>query len=182
MTVISESKVQHYFAIGDSADTTTGNGRNIKGEALTDVICYIFEKMHGIEVTARNVTNVFTSEEIDVVLWNEKTEKGFYFLPNIIFVECKNWNNQIGSSEVREFESKLRGKGLSFGIMVAANGISGSQIEKTSAHHVIDRALADGRQIIVITRNEIESLTDTNHLVRLVKEKICKLYATVNVL
>src|SRR5882724_1024518 len=111
MATLSQSKIRRFLAQGDNATTTTEKGR-----ALEDLICYIFGKIPGISVTARNENNVFHSEEIDVVFWNEKTRNGLDFLPNLLFVECKNWAVPIGSAEVREFESKLRGKGLTFGV------------------------------------------------------------------
>jgi hypothetical protein len=38
--------------------------------------------------------------------------------------------------------------------------------------------LAKGRQIIVVTRREIESLTHSADLVRLIQEKLCDLIAS----
>ena len=79
MAVFSDTKIYEYLTISDNADSSTGEGRNIKGEALTDLICYLFEKTPGIELTAKNVTNIFHSEEIDIVFWNEQVVKAFYF-------------------------------------------------------------------------------------------------------
>ena len=154
-------------------------GSDMVSESLEDLICYLFEKLPGITVTARDVDNSFNSEEIDIVFWNEKRRNVFDFLPNIIFVECKNWGEPLSSNWVREFETKLRNKGLSFGILVAMNGITGNPHDRTAAYHVLDRALSEQRQIIVITRQDIENFTDTSEIVLAVKQKICKLYAAV---
>ena len=177
MSTISQRKIREFLLSTHTASTTSEKGKN-----LEELICYIFEKISGITVTARDENNVFHSEEIDIVFWNERRRNVLDFLPNLIFVECKNWSARTGSSEIREFDSKLRGKGLSFGIMVAANGVTGNRRDRTSAHHVIDRALSEQRRIIVLTVLEIKRLRDSRQLVRLIKEKLCQLYVSVNVL
>lgn len=177
MARFSQTKIRGLLSRGDNANTTTEKGR-----ALEDLICYLFSKITGIAVTGRNENNVFHSEEIDVAFWNEKNRNALDFLPNLLFVECKNWSVPIGSAEVREFESKLRGKGLTFGVIVAANGITGDEADRIGAHHVIDRALAEQRQIIVITREEIEALVDTNQLIGAIKQKLCRLYVAGSII
>jgi hypothetical protein len=73
------------------------------------------------------------------------------------------------------FNDKLTSRGRPMGIFVAAVGITGNAAELTAAHGVLARALAQGREIIVLTRREIEALADTDHLVRLLKRKRAQL-------
>jgi hypothetical protein len=146
-----------------------------KGRALEDLICYVFQKVPGITVTRRNTMNAFETEEIDVAFWNERNRTGFYFLPHLIVVECKNWSHPIGSEEVSYFSQKLQNRGLDYGILVAVNGVTGSDEDLTRAHYEIAMALSRGIRIIVITREEIASLSDTVALVKLLKEKLCDL-------
>jgi len=146
-----------------------------KGQALENLICYIFEKVPGIPITKRNTSNVFHSEEIDIAFWNDKDIKGFHFLPNIILVECKNWSVPVGSREVAVFLNEITQKGLDFGILIAANGITGSSEDITAANFHVALALGKGIRMIVITREEIEGLRETDDLIRLVKEKLCEL-------
>ena len=49
--------------------------------------------------------------------------KGF---PLIILIECKNLTGNVPTRDVAFFITKLRNKGLDFGIIVASNGIMGS--------------------------------------------------------
>jgi hypothetical protein len=58
---------------------------------------------------------------------------------------------------------------------VAAAGITGKPEELTAAHSVLNRALSQGREIIVLTRREIERLCDTDELVLLLKRKRAQL-------
>ena len=170
MARISQQRVQQYLSIGDNAQTTADKGR-----ALEDLICYICGKIPGITVTKRNTLNQFQSEEIDIAFWNIPNTNGLYFLQNIILVECKNWSQPLSSAEVGWFDTKLRRRAQPFGILVAANGITGDASEKTAAHDVISAALAEGRQFVVITRQEIESLTLSIQLVELIQTKLCEL-------
>ncbi|MGG3926526.1 restriction endonuclease [Metabacillus fastidiosus] len=170
MSRLSNKRIKAFFKAGDLAATTTE-----KGTALEDLTCYIFEKVSGITVTARNELNIFDTEEIDVAFWNDKLHDGLHFLPHIILVECKNWSNAVGSSEVSWFDKKLENHGQNFGILIAANGITGNSVDKNRAHQIIRDALKQKREIIVITRQEIERLTSTNQIVHMIKEKKCLL-------
>ena len=120
MVAISQRTVRRYFNNGAAATTTTEQGK-----ALEDLICFVFEKLPGISVTRRNETNSFQTEEIDIAFCDEQHAKGLPFLPNVILVECKNWSKTVGSEQVNWFDTKLRNRGLSFGILVASNGITG---------------------------------------------------------
>ena len=170
MARISQQRINQFLAIGDNAATTAEKGR-----AFEDLICYLFSKIPGISVTRRNILNQFGSEEIDVAFWNRPNPNGLYFLQNIILVECKNWSQPLGSAEVSWFDAKLRRRAQPFGILIAANGITGNAADKTAAHDVISAALAEGRQFVVITRQEIENLTLSIQLVELIQSKLCEL-------
>lgn len=170
MARYSSSKIEELFQRGDAAATVTEKGR-----ALEDLVCYIFGKVPGTPITERNRMNVFGTEEIDVAFWNDRSERGFYFLPHVILVECKNWSRPVGSAEVAYFVKKLENKGLDFGVLVAVNGVTGSSSDNTRANFEVSMALARGIRLIVVTREEIERLAKTDELVRLFKAKLCKL-------
>jgi Restriction endonuclease len=135
MARISQRSIGQFLAAGQAAATTTE-----KGKAFEDLICYLFECIPGISVTKRNTLDVFQAEEIDVAFWNDQHHQGLRFLPNIILVECKNWSVAVSNDEVVFFDEKLRRRGLSFGILVAANGITGDPMRRTAAHETVARA------------------------------------------
>jgi Restriction endonuclease len=170
MVSISQTAVVAYFDAGVNGATTAERGR-----ALEDLICYCFTQVPGISITRRNEMNAFNTEEIDVALWNDGHSDGFFFLPNIILIECKNWSVAVGSAEVSWFDTKLRNRGLNFGVLVATNGITGDRIELTAAHSVVAAALRESRRLVVIRRDELIALTDSSELVHLIKEKLCDL-------
>jgi hypothetical protein len=170
VTVINRQYVTKLLADGDSAPTTTARGR-----ALEDLVVYLFELVPGIVLTARNVFNAFQAEEIDVAFWNEGAPAGLRQFDHILLVECKNWTARAGYPELELFNAKLRSRGRPMGIFVAAVGITGSPSARTAAHEVLSAALREGREIMVITRREIEGLGDTDDLVRLLKLKRAQL-------
>jgi hypothetical protein len=170
MPEIPHDVIKTYFELGDRAKTTLQKGR-----ALEDLVCYLFEQVPGISTGKRNTLNTFESEEIDIAFWNRMDASGFYFLPNIILVECKNWSQPVGSEEVNWFDAKIKRRGQRFGILIAANGITGNLQRVEAAHEIIRVALSEGRQIVVITRVEIEALRSTEQLVQLMQEKLCEL-------
>ena len=170
MPVILRTTVEAYVEAGANGATTADQGR-----ALEDLIGYVFTQVPGISITRRNEMNAFQTEEIDVALWNDGHPDGFFFLPNIILVECKNWSSRVSSAEVSWFDTKLRNRGLNFGVLVAANGITGDSAEITAAHSIVAAALREGRRLVVIRSEELLALTDSPALVRLVKEKLCDL-------
>ena len=177
MAAFSAERIEAMLQEGDGADTRAEQGR-----ALENLICYLFENVPGITITRRNALNVFESEEIDVAFWNDLDPRGLPFLPRIILIECKNWSKAVGSEEVAWFDRKLLDRGLLFGILIAARGITGDPNGRTAAHQIVTQALREQRQLIVFTRNELEVMTDSDELIARIKEKLCELVVTGTVL
>jgi hypothetical protein len=177
MPAIDQTRVKTFVDAAATATTTTHQGK-----ALEDLICYVFGLVPGIVNTARNKLNVFHTEEIDVAFFNKVEASQLSFLPNIILVECKQWSSKVTSNEVNWFDSKIKHRGLDFGILVAVHGVTGNQPELTSAHHIVSLALLEKRRLIVITVAELCSLADTEALADLIRQKLCELhlYGTVS--
>jgi hypothetical protein len=170
MPAIDYVTLQGFIAAGQTAETTAAQGR-----ALEDMICYLFGLIPGVTITHRNEQNAFDTEEIDIALWNEGETGGFHTLPSIILIECKNWSNAISSIEVNWFDSKLRNRGLDFGILVAPRGITGNAADLTAAHAVVAAALRERRRFVVLTTDELLGLPTTEALALLIKKKLCDL-------
>lgn len=151
-----------------------------RGQLYEELICHLFETIDGISLTVRNMLNTRRSQEIDIAFWNDQHRpRGLWFLPDRILVECKNWSKRVGSAEVSWFDAKLRRRGPSgrFGILFAASGVTGDPVDRSAAKDIIDQALADGREIIVITNDDLISLTSSDDLVQLLKLKLTRLSA-----
>lgn len=170
MAVVSAATVQQHLDAGQNAQTTAAKGR-----ALEDLICYVLGLVPGVAITHRNELNAFETEEIDVAIWNNRHADGFPFLPHVFLVECKNWSKRVASEEIAWFDTKLRNRGQTFGILITTLGITGNAAEMTAGHAVVAAALREGRQLIVVTTGELLALNSTEALVELVKKKICDL-------
>jgi hypothetical protein len=170
VTAIDRAKVQELLGQGDAATTTTA-----RGHALEDLIVYIFSLVPGLDLAERNKMNAFAAEEIDVAFWNDGAPGGIAQFDHILLIECKNWSTPVGYQELAVFSDKLRSRGRPMGVLVATCGISGDPRERTAAHSVLARELAERRELIVVTRAELELLADTEDLVRLLKRKRAQL-------
>ena len=171
MVALSAQKIAHLLADGDAAGTAYEKGRK-----LEELAAYAFGSVPGVKFYKSNVVNNAGSEEVDVAFFNSKVRAGFPFLSHVLLVECKNWSNAVGAVNIREFATKLKHRACAYGVLVAANGITGNAQDRTAAHDAIRMALAvDGISIVVITRQEIETWTSTAQIVDLFKLKLCEL-------
>jgi hypothetical protein len=158
--------IRSYFERTSTATTTTEQGK-----ALEDLICYVMENTPGISIADRNLLSPFGTEELDIVLWNKMLPEGLFFLQSLLIVECKNWSAPVDGHVIEYFAGRLRHTGCNDGILVAANGITGSFKPMSGAHYHVMMALADDRRIMVVTREELEALETAGQFVRLLQRK-----------
>jgi hypothetical protein len=170
MAAFSKKTILGFFTRSDAATTTAA-----KGKELEDVVCYLFEKVPGLSISQRNEKNAFDNEEIDVAFFNDQSPAGLKFLNLLFLVECKNWSKPVGSIEMAWFAWKIESRSLDFGILVAANGVTGSAEDGKEVHDIASKALAKGIWLIVITRDEIMAMQTSKNLVKLIKQKLCQL-------
>jgi hypothetical protein len=172
MARFSRARIRRYFLTADAAITTA-----TQGAQLEELVAYLFTTIPGLRITARNEYSAFGTEEIDLACWNDRATSGLAAIefPAILLVECKNWSKPVSSMEVAWFIMKVWGRGQRFGILIAANGITGNGNDLDRAHQLIARALSQGTSILVITREEILRLTSSLDLVRLLQKKLTQL-------
>jgi hypothetical protein len=166
MPPIDGKRITDLFAQGDAAQTPQA-----RGDALEDLIAYLFEQIPGVSITARKALDPSGGQEIDIAFWNDSHPDGLRLFDYVLLVECKNWSGRVGHAEVAVFADKLRRRGRPLGVLVAANGITGDASELSRAHARISHALGEGTEILVLTRSEIETLGDTDELIVLLKRK-----------
>jgi hypothetical protein len=88
----------------------------------------------------------------------------------------------VNNDEVVFFDENLSRRGLSFGILVAANEITGDPARRTAAHATIAGALAEQRQLITLTVDEIRAFTQGQQVIALIKRKLCELAVACTIL
>jgi Restriction endonuclease len=166
----SRAKIRQFL---DEADQATTNAA--KGKWFEELVCYVFGAIPGLGKPLKNRKNAFDSEEIDVAFWNRQHADGLKSFAEVLLIECKNWSKPVGSIEVNWFLTKIENHSVNFGILVAAEGITGDAESGKQAHDLVSKALAKKIRMIVVTRSEIEALASTGELVVLIQEKVCQL-------
>lgn len=154
-----------------------GNGSHERGRALEDLACYVVGGIPGIEESVRNAVDYADGGEIDILFANRQGPKGLWFLPTVFLVECKNWQQPVGSQELRVLVDRLRERACTLGVLVTANGITGDADDLKAAHHQISRALEDGFHVLVISLAELTPIVDRQQLVKFLLSKWMRLKA-----
>jgi hypothetical protein len=171
MAGFSHIRIAQRLAEGDAAATTEE-----KGAALEDVVVHSFCKIKSVALLRRDQKNYASSAEIDILLFNGRHRLGIPFLPEYLIFECKNWASPVDSATIRDFVTKVRNCRLEFGILIAANGITGDPHQRTSANDIVRQAFErDNIKILVITRAEIESFRQISDIVALLRERFGRL-------
>ena len=157
-------------------DSDTAPTADAKGDILEELTKYLFDKVRGVSFHKKNVLDGVRAHELDVVFKNDKRISDFYFLDYVIITECKNTANPLGSMGVRWFIDKLRDCGVSSGILISLSGITGVADGISNAHsEVINAVIRDKVTVLLLSRAEIEVLTTTDELVKLLQDKILAL-------
>jgi hypothetical protein len=153
--------------------------RAARGKAFEELARYLFGLVPGIAVTHWNEKNTFATEEIDVACYNRQEPNGLPSLPPNFIVECKGWRDAVNSEQVAWFLMKIEHRGLDFGILVAAKGITGVAEHLTAANFIVSAVLAARKiRMVIVTRREIESLNSGEDLAQLIINKVNRLHAT----
>jgi hypothetical protein len=174
MAAYDQAVIRGYLAVVDNPPNNAA-----KGKAFEDLACYLLDGIPGIKITARNEMNTFATEEIDVACKNDNHPAGLGGLDAFFLVECKGWTDAVTSEQVSWFLTKVRHRGLRFGVLIAANGITGEPEHLSRAHFLVNMEMAQfGTRMVIVTRQEIEQLTSGERFAELIVEKVCRLHAS----
>lgn len=167
MVAIVQADILNHLAAGDAGNT------NQKGKALEDVVEQTMCLIDGVGLIDRNVEDLPGSLEIDLILYNlQVAGAGLPFFPPLLIIECKNWAIPVNTATLRAFTSKVHRMKLKFGLLFAANGITGDPDDVTAAHaHLRDVFSQDDEIILVITRDELCGVSSTEELGSLLRRK-----------
>lgn len=169
MVHLDNGRIRQYLSDGDNQHLEEAR----RGKLLEELACYLFGSVPGLRVRIRAQMDPFRSMEIDVALSNDHDPRGLISreFPGTLVIECKNLGGKVSSHQVRAFSQKLETMGLPYGVMLALNGISGNPEEAKNAHQAVRDTLAKGRLIVVLLRQHIEHLEDTDQLVEILQQR-----------
>ncbi|WP_329211444.1 restriction endonuclease [Streptomyces sp. NBC_00683] len=171
MTVIDAQRLANLLASAQNLS----NGTADRGRFYEDVLEYLFSNVPGCQAQ-RNSLNQFISEEVDLSISNFREPDGLKMLPEIFLVECKNWSAPVDSAAVAFFATKIRHRGCSLGVLVAANGVTGDPVQKTSAFHQASLSLFEGVKILLVTSDDISKIATTQDFVSLLHKRFLDLH------
>lgn len=167
MVAIPQQEIIALLAAGDAGNTAQ------KGLALEQVVNQTLGLFSGVTLIHRNAIDIAGSCEIDLILSNNQHPDGLPFLPFYLVVECKNWQAPVDTATVRAFTSKLHMMRMKFGLLVAANGITGNAADHTACHaHIRDEFNRNELILLVVTRVELTALNSTEEFGALLKLKL----------
>ena len=151
-----------------------------KGQWFEELACSVFASLDGVEVSERNAR--LPAEEIDIVLWNAKSDEVLVPWDHVILVECKNWSAKVDAQPLEAFIGKIRRRSLTTAIFVAANGVTGDFLDGSGASvgatRLIEAALQDGIRIVVLTLDDLRNVASVNDLRELIKNRFCGIYVS----
>jgi Restriction endonuclease len=171
MAKYSQNTINRLLLESDNAPNS-----DVKGAKLEELVKYLFDKIPGVSFYSSNTLDGVRAHELDVIFLNDQRISDLHFLGFIIITECKNTGKPTGSIDVRWFISKLEDRGVKHGVLISLSGITGEADGRSNAHSEILNALnRDGTQVLVVKRSDVNTFTNTNDLVELLKRKSLKL-------
>ena len=141
-----------------------------KGKALEEAISFLFRGLQMMSVRERNLRT--KSVEIDIVLEYDGFSEYTLFeeFSRFVLIECKNTNGAVPAKQLGFFREKLRNTGVQLGILIAWNGITGSESNR-NAHRLNDFGHEDPL-LLVMTSRDLYRILDGVSLYEIVDEKL----------
>ena len=98
--------------------------RNQRGVALEEVIVEMIESSPGLKVLDVRHRNSY--EEIDVIVSCSPDDLMLSYWGPVFIIECKNWDNKVGTEPVRAFYTKMTTKkgAVRLGVVISASGFT----------------------------------------------------------
>jgi len=134
-----------------------------KGDLLEKIAERFFDSKY-LRFYRNKVRNV---GEIDVVFEVKRIELTiFHNFSDSLLIECKNWSDKVGSSEIQKFKGKMLDVKSKVGIMVTK-----SPITKPAKDAIKYAYLSNSVAILVFTRQDIMNVLRDKNLYRTLKNK-----------
>lgn len=143
-----------------------------KGEKLEKLLVKILEETNLFEckVNIRTSTNEIDIRAEKSVLFNNVKNYYNFNIEDIIYFECKNYNQPIGVTWTGKFHSLLSASNNTLGIFISPQGLTGSKWR--DAHGLCKKLyLRTGIRIISITSDDFKTLNKRS-LIMIIKNKI----------
>jgi hypothetical protein len=143
-----------------------------KGKVLENLTELLFTSNNSLELVSKRVST--GDEEIDLLIKNN-INRPFWiaFSSPLLFVECKNWINPVGASEIRNFEIKLQNHRnvAKVGFFVSLNGFTSGAMSE------FKRLSRENYHIVAIRYEDInEFVNSSEQFFEWLEDKASKIY------
>jgi hypothetical protein len=165
----------HVAALLDAADAAPNH--QAQGALYEEACDYIFSEIPGCLVE-RNVTNIFQTQQIDLAVGCLPVPGGLGLFPTVFLVECKDWDKPVDSATLGYFISILHGRAIRLGVLIAANGITGSAEDMRNAHALGFQHGSVGLNVLVLTAAELRAVTTIEAFVDLLHRRFVRAAAS----
>ena len=148
-----------------------------KGDALAKLVGHIIASTPGVSEVQYSRLDAFQAQEVDITFCQQSDPNGFPphgRLETQVFAECKNLAHPMDARDVAWFFYKLYTRGSRFGMIFAAQGLTGRD-RRTGAQDVIKTALSLGVTILAFNGQEIVEWEHTDDFIAAVKRRIGEL-------
>lgn len=146
-----------------------------KGKRLETLIATIFSDVDGLHFQGANLKNFYQTEEIDLLFWNDQERQSVHFLDCPLIVECKSSTVPLSGRDLRYFTTTLGDKGRRNGVLVALSGVAGNEKAATAGFFHMTVAMTTGVSLLLVTRDDLLSLTSGQDLVALLRRRLLAL-------
>lgn len=140
---------------------------HMKGRRFEKLLRLIFEDVPGLTHVASDTQSAHHTQEIDLTFWNDKPPNGLFFLDVPLLIEGKSSSSPVDGRDFEHFATTVKHRGRRDGVLVALGGLTGNPGRNSAGLYHQATALIDGITILVVTEEDLLTLTSGADLVRL---------------
>ncbi|HXT86237.1 MAG TPA: restriction endonuclease [Verrucomicrobiae bacterium] len=135
-----------------------------KKKALESLASVLFGGLSGFEVFPNRIT---ATGEIDRWVRNSCTYPTISLLGTPILVECKHWQQAVGTDPVGAFIADLEDARLNSGFLLCRKSVSGPAIRRIQNYYQRTKGY-----VLVFSEDEVQNVCDGESLARMIVEKV----------
>jgi len=150
-----------------------GTDNSVKRKSMEDLAQYLFSSIEGLYVKPSTRAGPY---ELDGIVTNISPHPFLKTLDTYIPIECKNWREPIGSSEITQFIGKLSLFKCRFGILLSKEGMKEETVDELRK----DACRRSDIYVLVFDKNDIKSIINGKDIVSLLIDKFTELKFSID--
>lgn len=167
--IVTPNEQNHYYINKQYATYLYNKLGEGDGQSLEILTSYLLGSIPGIRSKYRQKTKSSDLDVINIIEGNfgdYRNEVSRYFI-----CECKDWESTIGSSIIRDFQSKILSKKTNFGILFSKKGITGNGKDTDAQNEIRTAYQGSGIVILDVSLPDLKLLIEGANLIVLLRGK-----------